>query len=239
VRIVAVSDLHLDWTTMGVSRFDEVSRALSRATCAAVEWNADLFVCCGDVCDPDSGSVVLRCAKEIVSAATYLRHNGIASAWVCGNHDVAGDGRTTSLDPLLGLTTIPASDVMVFRDRPSLAHFKGWQILGLPYPSSPKGWTEPISDASKFSEKLKTIVLGHLSIEGVQPGEEADEMARGKDCFWPVEETKKLNPALQLGGHYHRRQATREGIQIVGSLARLTFAAEEHRPGFLCVEVDG
>jgi len=42
---------------------------------------------------------------------------------------------------------------------------------------------------------------------------------------------------LVVSGHYHRRQTTEDGIQVVGSLARLTFGEESNTPQFLVIEL--
>jgi len=79
----------------------------------------------------------------------------------------------------------------------------------------------------------------------VEPGEEANELQRGRDVAYPVDAiealTKRLGvPAVLIQGHYHRAQTvTLKGLEIhiPGSLARLTFNEEGHAPGYLILEV--
>jgi DNA repair exonuclease SbcCD nuclease subunit len=240
MKIVAISDLHWDVVTLGVSRFEEVSRVFHNAVARAIRTRADAFLCCGDVYDPDSGPVVLRGARELVQAAEDLRREKIPSVFICGNHDVAGDGKTTSLDPLLGLNP---ELVHVVRDAPSVVEIgnKGWQMVCMPYPSSSKGWGDSFLPFAKMREPNKrAIVAGHLTIAGITPGEESAELARGKDLFWPHAEVAKVEPVLRLAGHHHVRQVTKEGIQVIGSACALTFGEERTRaqePGFILVEV--
>jgi len=97
VRIVAISDLHLDVVTSGVPRFGEVEAALSRAVDHAIEHldprEGDFFACLGDVCDPDCGPVGFRVAAALIAAAQRLSREGIDSVWLAGNHDAVLDGR--------------------------------------------------------------------------------------------------------------------------------------------------
>ena len=74
MRIVAISDLHLDVVTSGVPRFGEVEAALSRAVDHAIEHldprEGDFFACLGDVCDPDCGPVGFRVAAALIAASS-------------------------------------------------------------------------------------------------------------------------------------------------------------------------
>ena len=245
MKMIAISDLHMDAVTMGQSRLHEVAAVLRKAMHHAIREKVDLFLCTGDVCDPDSGPVVLRIARELVDVAMSLAQARIRSAWVCGNHDVAGDGWTTSLDPLMGLEPhdLPHATpwVRVFSEAPgSMSFADGWRLVGLPYPTKSSGWGsshEPLAKMRCSGEKL--VVAGHLSIEGVVPGEEAGELARGRDVFWPTAEVDAMKPEIKLNGHYHRRHVTKGGIQIVGSAVALTFGEKREKgeePGYLYIE---
>ena len=85
--------------------------------------------------------------------------------------------------------------------------------------------------------KLPVVVLAHLNIPGLLPGEESLELARGRDVFFPVEAAREVRPALMVCGHHHKRQVTPDGIHVVGSPARLTFGEQGHDPAFLVLEV--
>ena len=60
---------------------------------------------------------------------------------------------------------------------------------------------------------------------------------RDSEVVLPVALAKQKAGAV-LQGHYHKRQIV-DGVQIVGALARLTFAPdiEHHEPGFIVVNV--
>lgn len=232
MRIVVVSDLHLDHVTSGVSRFDDVAVAVTMASDFARRGKADAFVCLGDVMDPDSGAKVFRCIHFLLEIAVLLHTDGVPSYWLAGNHDVIedGGGRTT-LEPLRAI----AGATVV--DRPGkvcIPNRKGGQgLLAAAFPfASLKTHYEP---SEAFVDA--PLVFSHLNVAGIQPGEESGEMARGRDVALPL---SRLRGKTVLQGHYHRAQRQEiEGVdvRVVGSIQRLTHGEEIHRPNFLAVEV--
>ena len=84
----------------------------------------------------------------------------------------------------------------------------------------------------------RVLILGHLDVEGITPGSEAGELARGKTSFWPIDAIRSRfgERALMVGGHIHKRQQF-NGVQIVGSLESLAFG-DDVSPGFLTMEID-
>lgn len=89
----------------------------------------------------------------------------------------------------------------------------------------------------KSSEGGKVIVMTHLGISGVQPGEETKELPRGREVLYPTDLIASKRPIAQFAGHYHRRQVFK-GIQIVGAPARFAFGEAHNEPGFLVVDLD-
>lgn len=239
MKVVASSDWHVDWNTHGVSRFQEVKEAAHRTVDRAVEEGADLYVFAGDLCDPDTGSSVFRCVELAIDVATRLASRGIASAWIAGNHDVIEDGSgDTTLSPLRALENL-GHLVKVF-ERPGSIERAGGRVIALPFAATSHGYDVEAAIAS-ISElrdvpKEKTIIVGHLNIQGVVPGEETTEMPRGREVWLPVEAAKRVARHV-VSGHYHRRQRTKDGVWIIGSLARLTFGEEGNEPSFLILEV--
>lgn len=242
MKIVACSDLHMDWVTAGVPRFDEVRAALSRAVTYAVEKldEGDLFVCCGDVCDPDSGPVVLRVAAALIEEDQRLEAAGLQRVWVAGNHDAVLDGRGhTTLEPLAALGTslvAQGPEVCGPYGKPG----EEAVVVALPYPGavaySP---AEFLLKAREEHPDEKLFVFSHLVVPGLIQGEEGHEMARGKDVLFPVDVLGDVKPALVINGHHHARQVTPHGIYIPGSAARLRFGPEEGNPdpAFLVLSV--
>jgi len=246
MKVCAVSDLHFDANTAGVSRFDEVARALEAATTHAVEKlePGDLFAFCGDAADPDSGPVVLRAAAELLRAALRLSEAGLDSIWLKGNHDDALDGTGCStLAPLRPLGVATAMNrgeggrgLVVVAEGPTPGLHVGpdgeFTACCLPYPgSSPYDPGEALRDAARDGRPL--LVFGHLVIPGIEQGEEAHEMARGREALFPVDVLEELRPrvALVVQGHHHKRQhVERYDIHVVGSAARLRFGPEEGNP---------
>jgi DNA repair exonuclease SbcCD nuclease subunit len=248
VKVLLVSDLHADAVTAGVSRFDEVERSLFQAVDHAVAklGPEDLWVCLGDVADPDCGPIGFRISKMIVKAALRLWGSEITQLWVAGNHDPVLDGRgQTVLAPLKALEeelNFEGSEVKVHvAEHPEVFWVSGVQVVALPYP----GASPYVPGAFLGGVELhpKTLVFSHLVVPGASQGEEATEMARGKDVFFPVEVARKVRPALICNGHHHRRQVVRlgEGLEIFipGSAARLRFGPEEEfpDPGFLVLTI--
>lgn len=231
MRIVTCSDAHLDVTTHGVPRFDEVAGALEQVVSYAIGQRADCFFFLGDASDPDSGAVVFRAVEVLARAALRLHAAGIPSVWLQGNHDVAGDGAGTSvLTPLRALA----------------AHLDGVYVVDEPRVFRPRGlftlaclpFTEPSRkyDPEKaIPEEGCDVIIGHLTLPGILEGSEVD-MRRGRDEDFPS--ARAVSKArLVLHGHHHHRQRTPEGIWVSGSLARLRFGEETVTPSFLDLEL--
>lgn len=245
-KIVVVSDLHPDVLTLGVSRFDEVERALKKAVAHAIKIDARVFLFTGDLCDPDSGGETFRAIAMLIRAAYELakRHNIIFIA-VAGNHDVNEDGTgATTLSPLAAIEEIGGANELIYvAERPRFIYiYEDLGVLCLPFVASSHGMDLAEETKKLWPEdpKCRVIVASHLSVPGIIPGEETKEMPRGREIAYPFEATK--NAVVRVQGHYHRRQVfdPNDGgppIIIPGSLARLTFGEEEHEPAILVLEV--
>jgi DNA repair exonuclease SbcCD nuclease subunit len=87
------------------------------------------------------------------------------------------------------------------------------------------------------------IVLSHLSMPGVQPGEETTELPRGRDIEFPLQALADSGRPVALTAqfHYHRQQTLElphiGKCIIPGSLAQLTFSEEGKPSGFVIVEL--
>ncbi len=235
MRILLTSDWHLDWVTHGVSRFEDLERAVEATVRHAVDTRCDAYGFCGDLCDPDSGSRVFRCAALAIDAALDLSDAEIPSFWLAGNHDVIEDGTGgTTLAPLAAL----GSREIVVCEQPDVATVGGLVVALLPFTASSHAYDAEECVRNLDNHQHVHMVVGHLSVPGVVPGEETADMPRGRDVVLPVDEIKRRLPRARIvQGHYHRRQVTKDGVIIVGSLARLTFNEEGNDPGFLVLEV--
>jgi DNA repair exonuclease SbcCD nuclease subunit len=243
VRVVVVSDAHHDWVTSGVARAEEVERALWQSVEVAREQRAAAWVFAGDMCDPDDVSSVLRAGELAVALATELARF-TRSVWLTGNHDVLEDGRETStLQPLRGM----GHGVNLFV-RPGLFLTDGLIVVALPYVAT-AGAYDPIAIVKQAAQGARLaqpdwpmLVVGHLSVPGVQPGEEVKELARGRDVVLPLAEIAKLPGRVTVvNGHYHRAQVfhSPEGVDVhvPGSLVRLTHGEEAHEPSILVLDL--
>lgn len=225
--LIVTSDWHLDAHTGGVERFDDILELLNRAAAAAIEARG-AFAFLGDLCDPDDGPTALRCIVAAQQVARGLSAARIPNLWLAGNHDVCASGRgLTTLSPIAMV-----SGTVVVEDPVRLGVFAGLDVLALPY-TEPARTYDPDVFVREYGHGAR-LVVGHLNLEGIQPGSETIDMPRGRDVFWPLDALREVCPdALLLAGHYHTRQVYR-GVQIVGAIGgALTFGEEGNRPGFL------
>jgi DNA repair exonuclease SbcCD nuclease subunit len=238
VKILFSSDWHLDHVTAGKARFDEVCDAVDETVRAAVEARCSHYFFLGDLMDHDSGSVTYRALEFVGRTMRWLQTERITSHWLAGNHDVVEDGRgTTTLTPL---NAFQAPSLTYVYERPEVVAFSDLTVVALPYTATSHAY-DPVAYvqgvAKGCSKEVPTIVIGHLCVAGVIPGEETLEMPRGRDVVFPRTALRECLPEARLfNGHYHKRQV-HDGVHIPGSLARLTFGEQGHVPGYLVVEV--
>jgi DNA repair exonuclease SbcCD nuclease subunit len=243
MKLLITSDWHADAKTLGHARYPDVEEAVRQTVRQAIDQKVDAYCFLGDLCDPDSGSAVFRSVELVIWAATHLARAGVTSIWLAGNHDVIEDGSgDTTLSPLRPIAR-EDEHVWLF-EQPGTATFDIHNVCvhALPYtatshPYDPEKAAEPI-----WSQGGTHVVLAHLSVEGVQPGEETKEMPRGRDVTFPRGKfTQDRNGVYLFNGHYHRQQVhTMPGflpVHIPGAPARFTFGEQDNVPGCLFVEV--
>jgi len=239
LKFLVCSDAHIDATTAGLPRFGDVKSAVYETITAARDQDCGLWCFAGDWSDPDTKRA-WAAAEVAVDVFSVLRYYERSQLWITGNHDVVEDGQGSSvLGPLRSAAT-HAKDFAVVSHVPMVAIFSGVAFLTLPYTPIALNY-DPSEAVRRLAKDCKgareVVVLGHLNAEGIAPGSETTDMPRGRDVFWPLDEIRKQLPgALLIGGHYHRRQVY-EGLQIVGSLERLTLGEEHNSPGYLICEV--
>lgn len=234
MKLLVSSDWHLDWSTHGVPRFDELEDILFETLIPTIQKEKITgFIFAGDLCDPDSGPVVFRTSALAIKFARRLEALGVEQLWIAGNHDVIEDGTgTTTLTPLAAVR----SDLIHVSETPGVYTVGDLTIIALPFVATSHNYSpEEYVKGVRGSLPSPVAVVGHLSVPGVVPGEEVTEMPRGRDVRFPIEECQDIS--LLINGHYHRQQRTESGIWIPGSLARLTFGEQDHDPGFLIIEV--
>lgn len=242
MKIVVASDWHADWATLGVQRYEEVATAARQSAEHAIAIGAGAYLFPGDLSDPDTGGGSFRASALAIEIALVLAGQGIPSIWIAGNHDVCEDGTgATTLTPLKALEGV-IPEVRVAETPRRLPLGDGLHILALPFVAASHGLdlAQAARDLWPSDPAAKVIVLGHLSIPGIVPGTETQEMPRGREVVFPFAETTRA--AARVNGHYHRRQLFDPGdggapIIIPGALARLTFGEEDHEPGFVVLEV--
>ena len=232
MKLVIVSDLHLDKETLGVPRAPEVEKCLWQAAEHAQRTKADAFVFLGDLADPDTGGASKKATACAIDIAMALRSWRIPSIWMAGNHDVEEDGTgATTLTPLVVLEEWTSGEIMAV-EAPRLWVFDDARAIALlPFTAVARAY-DPDVEVRKLLDaagKRKTIVAGHLNIAGIGPGEETLEMPRGREVMFPIEATTRA--AFRMCGHYHTRQNFDPGdggapIHIPGSPA--AFAFGEH-----------
>lgn len=239
MKFLFTSDWHLDHVTDGHLRFDEVSNAIDHSLRVATEEQVDVYCFAGDLTDPD-GFASYRAQAKAQSVATELDNRGKKSIWIAGNHDVVEDGFGTTV-----LSSLAASGRCKVFERPDYLELtKETSLIVLPFTPRSHAY-EPAMFIRQLGAKLPAakrtsrgiLVVGHLGLNGITPGSETNEMPRGREVTWPLDELTKWFPnATLVGGHYHKAQEYK-GVNIIGSLARLTHGESSHEPSMLLLEV--
>jgi DNA repair exonuclease SbcCD nuclease subunit len=243
MKILCFSDVHLDWITQGVSRYAEISSLVDSIVDKVEEEDVDVVVFAGDMSDPDSGPVVFRALRTMLLLATRLIENQRKFIVVAGNHDVIEDGSgTTTLSPL---TAFKSYHLAVF-EQPGVVDFVSRRGEKVRFVALPFTATSHPYDPVEFMRRVvwhpgaKAVVISHLTVPGIVPGEEVLEMPRGREVLYPVD--SEANVSLILQGHYHRRQYLNIGkaktpMQVIGSMVTLCFGEAMNTPGYIIVEV--
>lgn len=238
MKLVVTGDWHLDATTGGVARREEVKRAVMDGPVrAAVEGQADLFCFVGDLCDPGSRLAVSDVAFP-VQVALHLAAERVRSVWVAGNHDVVlSRDVATTLDAIdaAGNAYAHVSRRWEFVSRPWNPRLCGVSLVLLPYEAYPsQGFAGPNFDGPYLAFGHCTTFAGT-----VREGSESAEFARGRGQAWPSSVADRA--LFSANGHFHDPQdvelASGARVHVPGSLVRLTFGDAERDRGFSIVEV--
>lgn len=233
MKLFVTSDLHADYHTDGYERHDDVEAAL-RPMMQEIANCEDMphFMFLGDLCNPYSRNTHLAAALGMRLART-LNDWDVPNYWLVGNHDVIEDAR--GQHTLMSIAH--AGPHTVLMEEPGMV--LGTLILALPFTPPSRAYDpEQVVRAARSEHEGVKIIAGHLNIEGITPGSETTDMARGREVFWPEQAVKECFPdALWLNGHYHERQVCR-GIHIPGAPLRLTHGEEHHEPGYLVFDID-
>jgi DNA repair exonuclease SbcCD nuclease subunit len=253
MRFFISSDWHLDSVTSGVERFEEISRAVREVVDAVIadKTSDKRFVFLGDLTDPH-GAFSHRAVAYAMKQAYRVSNVGVASFWMAGNHDVIlREGAGTTLEPLK-IIQGGESDIIVvdnpttFEGREKVDEFAptphpelGPVLVMLPYVSPDRLYNpaEFIKRLPSFGTR-KVLVLGHLTVLSAEIGSESGEFARGRELVFPAEACKEKwgSRVTMVNGHYHKRQTTKDGVIIPGSLARLRHDEEGNTPGYLVID---
>jgi len=244
VKLVLCSDLHTDRRTLGVDRFDEISRAAHQTVDALLDSRADVWAFLGDLCDPEDGPEVARGVELLLELVLRVTRERKRSVLLAGNHDVDQNGRgRTTLSPLRALARDPWNLVTLFESGGSFL-FDDVQVLALPYPPVSGGYDMReclLREVAKWGDQPMNIrrtgvVLAHATyIPGALEGEETLEMPRGRAVPFPLD---VVPPGwAKFCGHFHTPQMTPGGVVVPGALARLTRGEAKNEPRFLIAEI--
>lgn len=246
MKILITGDWHADAKTLGHSRFSDVDRAVREMVDYAVDPanGVDVFCFLGDLCDPDAGSASFRSVELVVRAAVTLSRANVVNVWVAGNHDVIEDGSgDTTLSPLRPLTAQFGGGIQLF-ERPGTWVRGGVAFHALPFAATSHAYhpADLMTSAQRGGSARAHVVLAHLAVAGVQPGEETTDMPRGREVLFPRELFPETAEDVHLfNGHYHRQQTHElvghRPVHIPGAPARFTFGEQSHEPGYLLMEV--
>ena len=254
MRVIASSDWHLDQATAGIDRFIDIcgsidvsvqhaisapvdvtmAVAIGASIADSVGAKADMYLFCGDLCDPNT-SMAHRAIAKAVEVQRRCHEAGILFVAIAGNHDVIEDGS--------GVTTLRALGQTgrgILFEKPTVSYAFGSQctLIALPFTAQSHDY-----DPDKFIRGLDipkehpVLIMGHLNLEGIAPGSETTEMPRGRNVYWPTEAIAECFPdAMVVGGHYHKPQEY-GGVRIIGSLARMRFDEADNDLGFMTLEI--
>lgn len=259
MKILVTSDWHVDAATAGVERLPEIAEYVSALEIAIDEQEVDLVLNLGDSWDPGSVHDPRWC-RFVYESFTHLGRavrsrvdgggNGPGLVAIPGNHDVVDVSDPTST--LSGLRVAGDSATLVLEAPSCHGIVRGSQhvaLLALPYVSRAyertDGYRRALDDALeaalRAARNSPVVVLGHLAFEGMVPGSESAEMARGREVAFPVDLVAEVSPTVVVNGHYHARQTIRRGaldVEIPGAPIRFTFGeARDGARGFLVLEV--
>jgi DNA repair exonuclease SbcCD nuclease subunit len=236
MKALFTGDWHLDWTTGGLERFDEISGALDQTIDHAAIEKVDAYFFLGDLCDPDVDEALAhRAIARSVEAAEELKRRGIPSFWITGNHDVIEDGRGSHT--LMALSKAGHQVI----DRPRTISVNGVTVCFLSYTARSHRYdpAEHVRSA-RFASNDRILIVGHMTeIDGFGFGSETHEMPRGRAMRFPLEvvaELQKTRKVTCVNGHFHDRHLDGP-VFTPGTLARLTHGEEANEPGFLILEV--
>ena len=235
---IIFSDVHIDTATAGVPRTNDVMQCLGeiweywKAT-SETPGDRPILIFGGDICDPGE-----RSHAALHHFAKWLfddEFGGLDFFAIDGNHDIVEDGSGASvLSALCTRWTLDEdgeSEALLTPDKSVALYDEHHIVRVLPYTARSHSY-DPIDVIHSWQDNPPDVVIGHLNLEGMIHGSETDDMPRGRDVFWPVEELEKLYPdAILIGGHYHRQQ-DKEGIHIIGAPGDFTFG-DERKPGDL------
>lgn len=236
MKFVISSDWHADATTSGLDRFDEIRSAVVAVALYTVKERDSVFVFGGDLCDPDT-SKSFRAIALAIEIALFLEKKGVPSLWIAGNHDVIENDRgSTTLEPLEAVA-LKSNLISVCTTAKPVAIGKRL-AFALPFAARACSY-DPEKAISNHSNYQPDLVIGHLTVPSAERGSESDDFARGRDMIFPVAECRRRwgDRCILVNGHYHRKQITKDGVHIPGSLARLRHDEEQHEPGYLVIEV--
>ncbi len=239
MKLLLTGDWHSDFLTAGVRRYEDVENAALQLVSAAHNHNVDYFIFLGDLSDPEGAIWANRLAIKV----TRQLGNKVASIWLVGNHDVVEDGYGTHTMIPLAATGVTVLDQPVARRLRAGSASQGvseiW-LVAFPYTSTARTY-DPAKKVAELAEEIpkgaQVIVISHLMLEGIGPGSETKDMARGRDVFLPVVLLRAVFPDCTIyNGHYHTAQ-TFNGVHLPGSLVRLTQSEIGNVSGYLIGEV--
>lgn len=245
--LLNTSDWHVNVSTGGFRRFEDITRSVRETAEIAVQDRHDYYLFTGDLHDPDANGDGYLYSRFLIETAIYVMERGVKFIAIPGNHDVVENGRgTTTLSALAALMgSHQYGERLYVVEEPGLISLPDAEFIALPFTSHDRNYdpAQAIRDCTNLmrSSKLPVIVAGHLNIEGIEIGSETTDFPRGRDIFFPQQACDDLaatgREVFKVNGHYHKAQ-TFEGIHVPGAVARLTFGKEEeYTPGFQVIEV--
>ena len=268
MRIVHFADVHIGVENFGRTdpetglsmRLGDFLKSLDEAVDYAIETDADLVLCCGDVYKSRDPSQTHQ--REFAHRLVRLSSAGIPTFLVVGNHDIpAVFGRATALEifQTLEVPNVYVGDRLTTYRVPTS---KGYvQIVAVPWPRrsgllarrdtrglTPDQVNEAIQEmmsrliraqVGALDPAVPSLLSGHITVGRPTLGSE-QSMMLGRDPVLLLSDVALPQLDYVALGHIHRHQILNETPHVVysGSLERVDFGEEGDEKGFCVIELD-
>lgn len=246
LKVGWISDCHLDLTTDGIDRNDEIESVMLYAARWAVDNGCKFFVFGGDIFDnttPSDEAIAI-----FIRVINVLHEAGIKIFVMDGNHEKKSRGKPSCLHFIQDLKAY--KNLYWYSDIRTIKVFDNTYFTFFPHVNkatipekfkSPQEYVDYRADKiiNKLDFTWQLVVFSHLNVRGVIPGTE-EHMLKKSEVFLPDHfHTKNyLDKPFPTVVNAHIHTAQKSGwVQIVGSPVYVSFGEKEKEKYFACIDV--